>query len=131
VNIYIAGKWSARERLAERAKEVEALGHKVVSSWLRPDVAIEQGEWASMSSHEQASYASRDLDEVDAADLLILDTFDESNTGGREVEYGYAIGANKIVTRVGPTRNGFHHLMEGYQDWPTLLDALGPTRLDG
>lgn len=69
--------------------------------------------------------AKRDLREVQRADLLILDTIDESNTGGREVEMGSALSMETTIWRVGPVRNIFHELAEReFTDWDEILREL-------
>ena len=125
MRVYIAGKWEAKARLVGIASKLEALGHTVTSRWLKNDVAVETGAWALMTGNEASGIAQQDLLDIDAADALILDTIDESNTGGREVEYGFALGRGKIVMVIGPKRNGFHHLFEGFQGWDEFLTKLG------
>jgi hypothetical protein len=66
--------------------------------------------------------------EVVAADIFILDTTDESMTGGREVEFGMALMDMEFprrIIRVGPVRNVFHSVVrETYDSWDELLEAL-------
>lgn len=113
--VYIAGRFTAQARLRYEAVALKMLDPEinVVSSWL----------WSEESdvgySDEQAlEWAKRDCREVGTADVLIVDTIDESTTGGREVEFGMA-GAWGIRTVViGPLRNVFHQLAsEHYDTW--------------
>src|SRR5678815_4799579 len=85
MRVYIAGKYEARSRLIEWRGRLKALGHEVLSTWL--DEMPKRDEVDADYMHKAAT---RDLAEIASADLFILDTIDESNTGGREVEYGYA-----------------------------------------
>ena len=119
--VYAAGKFSAQARLREEARLLEDLDPsiEVVSSWLwstEPDEAPPEA---------RAGYAERDLGEIREADVLILDTLDESNTGGREVELGYAIATGKKLSLVGPPRNVFHNLLKGqYASWDELRSSI-------
>ena len=131
MKVYVAGKYEARDRLRAEAEKLKALGNEIVSTWLYGDEPVADGSWASLIGGEAAVVANRDLDEIDACQVLILDTIDESNTGGREVEYGFALGRGKVVTRVGPKRNGFHHLFEGVETWEELLSALVANKTNG
>jgi hypothetical protein len=71
--------------------------------------------------------AIKDLAEINAADLLILDTQDVTPRGGREVELGFALGRfqSKNIYLVGPIRNVFHTLVDRwFDDWDNLLSSL-------
>jgi len=124
MRFYIAGKWGARERLRVIAEQVRATGHEVTSSWLLPTIGVEAGEWNNLSPLDAKQSAILDLKDIANSDALFLDTIDESHTGGREVEYGFALGLGKIITTIGPKRNGFHHLCPGFDTWGELLAAL-------
>lgn len=96
----------------------------VVSSWLwsaEPDYPV---------ADEQAlGYAECDVDEVLSSEVLILDTIDESTTGGREVEFGMAGAWGKHCIIVGPYRNVFHRLAhEHYESWD---DYFAQNKVDG
>jgi len=47
--------------------------------------------------------ARRDLEDVDRADVLVLDAREtETRTGGQFIEYGYAIAKDKLRIVLGP-----------------------------
>jgi hypothetical protein len=106
VNIYIAGKWEARDRLKLERDAIHAnTKHKVIGTWLDVEESPEP------TIMDKRAYAGRDLAEVKASNLLILDTLDMNERGGREVEYGMALGRGHIWTWiVGPIRNIFHEI---------------------
>lgn len=117
--IYIAARVTARHRLLKIKDDLQARGIRVSSSWLTRaqdypvprEVALEE--------------SNRDLREVGEADLLIIDTLDESPTGGREVECGYALALSIPVWRVGPVRNLFHEMAEyAYDSWDDLMKQV-------
>lgn len=77
-----------------------------------------------VSDKEMVEEGTRDVEEVMRADMLIIDTYDESITGGREVELGMAMSNKAVVYRVGPIRNIFHHLIPGFDTWDELLSWI-------
>lgn len=118
MNIYIAGKFEAQERLKHERNRIHMLGlGKVIGTWL-------DEESGDPTTSQKLDYAERDLVEVSDSDLLILDTADENNRGGREVEYGAALGQGIEVWVVGPKRNVFHELAPHFLDWDDVLEAL-------
>lgn len=85
------------------------MGHMVTSRWL-----LEEG----------VSYQSalRDMREIREADLLIIDTVDVTERGGREWEIGYAQALGKPIVKVGPNRNVFHQFIpRTLKDWDEAL----------
>ena len=117
---YIASFFDTRARIKPHADALWAKGHEITSSWLqevaRPEGMTREEFWKKL--------AIKDLAEINAADLLILDTFDVTPRGGREVELGFALGRfqTKSIYLVGPVRNVFHTLVDRHYDtWDALL----------
>lgn len=109
--VYLAGRVTAQLRLRQQREVLQHKGFQVLSTWL--DVAVQYPEALT-----QQGEALRDLDEIRAADLFLIDTLDESPTGGREFEAGYAHALNIPIWRVGPARHIFHALAEKtYISW--------------
>ena len=126
MKLYIASFFDDRQRLRPHADKLWAKGHEVVSSWLnevsRPEGMSQEEFWKKL--------AIKDLAEINACDLLILDTFSITPRGGREVELGFALGRfqSKLVYLVGPIRNVFHTLVDRkYDNWDNLLDSIPDT----
>jgi len=115
--IYIASFYDTRDRLRPIIGLLESWGYTVTSRWIRYQEDVKPAE------EDLGKYAQRDFDDIDDADILVLDTLDETPRGGREVELGYAIGKKEIMI-VGPKRNVFHRLFVTYKDWPSLLLVL-------
>lgn len=112
--IYIAGRFEAAPRLRWYRDELLREGFRVSSSWLEEKPGSEPTEMAE-----------KDLREVRECDLLILDTFDSDDRGGREVEFGIALGLKKPIWLVGPVRNIFHNLAsQQYKNWGDLLQVV-------
>lgn len=118
--IYIAGKYEARARLIEWRGRLKALGHEVTSTWLdevpkREEVGVPY----------MLAAAERDIKEVCESELLILDTLDTTQTGGREVEFGVAYLRGCDLWIVGPKRNIFHQLADKtFIDWPDAINEF-------
>lgn len=123
MKVYIASFFDTRDRLRPYADKLWAMGHEVVSTWLN-----EVAKPAQMTREEfWRKLAVKDLAEVNAADLLVIDTFDVTPRGGREVEFGFALGCfqRKTIYLVGPVRNVFHTLADRqFDDWDALLATL-------
>ena len=120
MNVYLAGAFESQARLKLMRDRVQSLGHVVVGTWLDETGAFPP------TPEEAYAYAIRDLGEVRTCDVLILDTFDTNERGGREFEAGVAFngGAKRGVLRVGPSRNVFHELLGAYETWEELLEWL-------
>ena len=118
--IYIAGKFTARKRLLEASQnfDLRQFGH-IRASWLVNE------EDDDPTSSQKLVYAVRDQEEVMTADLLILDTLDVSETGGREVEWGMAIAQMAKRWLVGPARNVFHELAnKKFTNWEEVHEHV-------
>jgi nucleoside 2-deoxyribosyltransferase len=128
LDIYIAGKFDAKDRLRIERDRIHALKvGDVISLWLdeetmAPDETLTNG--IGIPAEVGLEYAERDLWEIDAADLLILDTFDDNLRGSREVEFGYALAQGTEVWVVGPKRNVFHEMATHFKSWADVLEEL-------
>lgn len=117
MKLYLAARYDRRQKLGELAESIEQLGHAVTSRWLNGH------------GQEDADSALYDLTDVVLADGLVL--FTESartrgRSGGRHVEFGYALHANKALFIVGPEENIFHGLpqVRRFTDADEFLDFL-------
>lgn len=126
--IYIAGKYTSKERLREQRARLVAEGRDVQATWLDETLA-ESFDNSSMpppfygnvaTEPQMVANARMDFEEARNAEIFILDTLDESPTGGREVEFGISLTRGNRCLRIliGPKRNIFHHLVDlHYDDW--------------
>jgi phosphoribosylformylglycinamidine (FGAM) synthase PurS component len=115
LKFYLAGKYQAKERLREmRQLVLERTPDTCVSRWLDHNLVE-----ADVDDQGLIEEAWKDITDVKAAKLFILDTEDESVTGGRDVEYGIALANPNVHTIViGPERNIFHKLADmHFTDW--------------
>lgn len=95
------------------------MGHEVIGSWL-DECAMPEG----MSPHVfDKQLAIKDITEVRAADCIILDMNGESTTGGRMVEWGYALGQTKLHYVIGEGNCIFLKLADLlFKDWNELFE---------
>src|SRR5678815_1657271 len=81
--------------------DLESRGHVVTSQWLKAFEGLSD------------EYARKDLDDVAAADMLLFVNYEawkNSGTGGRHVEFGYAIALGRRIVLIGSRSNIFHYL---------------------
>ncbi len=115
-SFYFAASFDRGEELAPLAEFVQAFGHTVTSSWLAKAVGnYEADEVAKGRTVEEVRIecSQQDLADIDAADVLVSfteSTRDRYFSGGRHVEFGYAVASGKGLIVVGPLENIFHHL---------------------
>lgn len=125
--IYIASFFDTRTRLRPVRDELWKMGYEVTSTWLD-----ETAKPAGMSTQEFfKKLAVKDIAEIQKADILAIDTFDITPRGGREVEYGIALGQfqSKLLYVIGPKRNIFHELADQWFDsWEGCLEHLDPNK---
>lgn len=99
MNVYIASH--SKEQACAIANALSSAGARVTSTW--HDI-----EFLRTHEHSEAdreSTALRDTDEIDQADVLVLDSGQEKYAGGKFVEAGYALGTGKTVLVIGRREN--------------------------
>lgn len=123
LKIYLAGQFESRKRLRPYAHAMWDMGIEVVSTWLD-----EVSKPAHMSEAEfMRKLGEKDRAEINAADILIQDTFKMSERGGASTEFGLALGAyqKKSVWVVGPQRSVFHFMADRhFNTWKDCLAHL-------
>ena len=110
MNVYIAAHFPLREKMRWIRSCLAPFDVFVTSSWLdQPDGEIPKAQWEIV--------ALKDLEDIDDADVLIVDTTTVSETGGRDFEAGYALSNMPFIV-VGPERSVFHSLADKiFADW--------------
>ena len=99
------------------------LGHEVVSTWIDE---VKRSEQMSEDTFYK-KLAVKDIAEIKSARLFVLDTLIPSERGGKEVEFGMALGQfqDKLLYIVGPIRNVFHLLCDRHFDsWDEFLNFM-------
>ena len=118
MKIYIAGSFKSQSRLRPIRDKFWKTGHEVIGSWL-DEGAMPEGVTPAMYDKQ---LATKDLAELKAADCIILDLIDPSTTGGRMVEWGYALGHAKLRYTVGENPCIFLALADiAFKTWDDLF----------
>lgn len=95
MKIYTAATFSEQQRIRQHKERLIQLGHSVVATWLeeqlKPDGMTE--------AQFERKMAMKDLQEVMAADCLVLDVNEKS--GGKMIETGFALAHHKLLYVVG------------------------------
>lgn len=107
IRFYIAGKYTSKERLKLERAELQRRGVHCECNWMDETYTDYNAPRDVIIGN-----ATRDLDELQDCNMLLLDTLDESNTGGREVELGFILRDRweSFIVVIGPERNIFHSL---------------------
>ncbi len=103
MRVYIAAPYPLRDMAQALMRRVEGAGHTVTSTWL--------------TSYDRMTneFACLDLADVRRADVLLALSPSEwldKGTGGRHVEFGYALALNKPIVLIGERGNIFHYLSD-------------------
>lgn len=130
MKVYLASRYSRFKELQKYAEVIESAGHQVTSRWIRGNHQIsDDGLSAQAKESERIRLATEDLEDLNAADVVICFTEKPRSTnsrGGRHVEMGYALGTRaKVVVVVGPRENVFCCLPKviWYPDWESFLNG--------
>lgn len=123
MKIYISGSYAEQKRLREESHKLFALGHHITSTWLNETQQpkyLTENQWFT-------KLAVKDLAEVAAADCIIMDTDGTSTSGGRYVEWGFAIGRFSLLKLlVGSNQYGvFQRLADAsFLNWDEVITYL-------
>ncbi len=124
MKVYLAARFERRQEIRPVRDDLWKMGHEVVSTWFDEVARMEDMPIDTFYK----KLALKDIAQIESADLFILDTEVPSERGGKEVEYGYAIGQFQriMVWIVGPARNVFHQLADRrFDTWHECLVVLG------
>ena len=115
MRVYLASRYSTRRQMRKYAKELRKLGIRVSSTWHEAGVAYTVG--IKQASNWQLQ-AARDYNDLDCADTLVMFVKPISKTGGRHVEFGYAVATGKRILLVGKrVENVFQDGLERVKNW--------------
>ena len=128
IHVYLGGAFEAKTRLMGIRDVLETIpGVKVVGTWLNQpsDDGVGLNEGEDTLVEKATEYAVRDLEEVYGADLLILDTIQTNDRGGKDTEFGAALASGQTTWIVGPRRNVFQRLADKrFESWEPAIEYL-------
>ncbi|MCH7655733.1 MAG: hypothetical protein IIC95_07085 [Chloroflexi bacterium] len=135
MNVYLAARFSRRKEMQAYADDLIALGHRVSARWVvgPPQSSHHPDQVSGHSKAYEERVSVEDLKDVAEADCIICFSEQprETNTrGGRHVEFGLAVAADKRIILVGPRENVFHFLpvVENFPDWAAVRVLLESER---
>jgi len=71
MKIYLAARYSRREQLCELRDQLKRMGHEVTSRWLQTEWVNRPDQSSAAPPEYRAKYAQIDLEDVDAADVVV------------------------------------------------------------
>lgn len=124
MKFYIAGRWQNQERYKFERQFLIDRGHQVTSRWL--DAERDPDPTPEFFEKHGAKRASQDLEDVDAADALILDMAGGmGRRAGMMVEFGYALAKDKKIILIGERPCVFTQLADAaYSSWAAFHDGV-------
>lgn len=129
MKVYLAARYSRRDQMRRVAAVLQTAGHQVTSRWLESEWVNRPNESSAAPPEYRATYAVIDLEDVDAADVVLnfTEAPGDGSRGGRHVEFGYALAKGKRLIVVGYRENLFHEhpRVEFYPTEQDVLAALG------
>jgi nucleoside 2-deoxyribosyltransferase len=126
MTIYLAARYGRKNELAERARELQALGVTITSRWHN-----NPSEPYPRTNYERhpamTNIAEQDLLDIHRAEALLVFT-EEGRIlgGGHHWETGYAYAQKKTIYLLGPRYTVFYHLADvrQYHSWEELKHHL-------
>lgn len=131
MKIYVAGSFAGRDRIRQEAEALKVFPNvKLTSKWYDPEFFVEKAWDEKMDGDVARTMAMVDIESILPADLVIIDTFDKSTTGGMDTELGIALMLSRqkhlFVAIIGPINNIFQNLADYHFDtWAEFRDFLG------
>jgi nucleoside 2-deoxyribosyltransferase len=123
MNIYVAASFNSVTRIQDEVEALEERGHTVTGVWFQGHDPIEKIWDGNFGGRIAEVMSLRDLNAIDRAELMIIDTLDPSSSGGRNVELGYALAKSKRIILIGePTTIFFALIREAYSSWEEMFD---------
>ena len=119
VTIFMAGSFNARERLRPIRERLRSMGYTVRSRWLDETTEC----WGNPPAC--IAQVTRDLEDINGSDVIILDTIDVTTFGNSYTEWGAGLGRMMRKYLVGPPRNHYHYLaMQRFPTWDECFQFL-------
>lgn len=122
MNIYLAGPWADKERVAEVAEELRAAGHTISREWWKFEAGDEEHD-------KLCELAIEDADAVFDCDVMVV--WNGRKSEGKAFEQGLAWGEGIPIVVIGPIYNIFQHMPDFMvvQTVKEAIDVLSELRL--
>lgn len=96
MKIYIAASYTRIQEAHSLGKQLEVIGHIVVSQWHKTIQAPD---------HHSGTRAMLDLEGIETCDLFVEFICDSGSKGGRHCELGVALGLRKHTILIGAEKD--------------------------
>lgn len=110
LKVYLASRHEDRPDIIKVRKQLIRNGIGVTSRWLL-EGGILKTPIVENEKEGSLHVLRNDIEDIDAADVVVVFSPKKAfgnSTGGRHVEFGYALGTNKPLILVGWRENVFH-----------------------
>jgi len=127
--VYLAASYLLQAQMREVREGLGMRGIEVTSRWIDDpaEQSLKARDLAGAAGMKAGRIAARqDLEDIDAADCVIVFTEVASTTGGMHAELGYALGRRKNVIVCGARVNVFQCLVDQYPGIPDLIAGVMP-----
>lgn len=131
VKVYLAAPFALNIVVNALAGELRRAGFPITSRWHDPKFGHGKNfavDYSDQGRDGMSKEANEDLSDIRDADVLIAFTQPPKTSytsGGRHVEFGYALALGKKILVCGPVENVFVNLADGvYGTWGELVNAL-------
>lgn len=123
VTAYIAGRYGRRKEFKEYAEILKNYDIDVLSTWLEGKHENKEGHG---TRDEMEQWSNDDITDIIRSKLFICFTEDREagyTSGGRHVEFGYALCLEKKIILIGQRENIFYNYynIEQFNDFKTFL----------
>ena len=133
MKLYLAAQYSWKDQIKGYAKELEAAGYEITSTWLheRKGASTELTQLSNRFLREHAAIDLRDIEAADAVVFFSVGPTELTKRGGRHVEFGLAYALGKKIVVCGPKENIFHYLDDviHFNNFEDLLKAVKEGKL--
>lgn len=117
MKVYLAARYSWKDKLKDCREELEAMGIEVTSRWLNERKGA-SSNLEDLTPRFCREHAEIDKEDIRNCDVLVLFTQPPTEPfvrGGRHHEAGYAEGLGKKIVLCGPIENIFHYNLDYIQ----------------
>lgn len=110
LSVYLASRHEDRDEVIQVRKQLIKNGIEVTSRWLLEGGVIKT-HIVENEREGSEHVLQNDIEDINAASVVVVFSPKKAfgnSTGGRHVEFGYALAKNKILILVGYRENVFH-----------------------
>lgn len=118
MKVYIAASMNALSSVLLYAEELERSNIQCTSRWRFEEPGVQRG------SPEYIGFATKDMEDIERSDFVIVLNDVPSSTGGLHTELGYALALRKNIIVVGERRSPFDFVPQHAATWENALRLL-------